>query len=94
MDAVIMVGNSNGALNGREWASLVAEVRDLLASCRPAVVVHAEWQSRADSALANVSWLVELPSMAVLREPLTVLAARYRQPSVAWLQGAIESVPV
>ena len=93
MDAVIMVGNSNGALGGREWASLVAEVRDLLTTHYPAVVVHAEWQSRADSPLANVAWRVELVSMGVLREQLGAVAARYRQPSVAWLQGVIESVP-
>lgn len=94
MDAVIMIGNSNGALNGREWSSLVAEVRDLLAENYPAVVVHSEWLSPSDSALQNVAWRVELAGMGVLREDLASLAVRYRQPSVAWLQGIIESAAV
>lgn len=95
MDAILMVGNSRCALNGDEWVAFVAEVRDLLAQYQPRVFLHREWHSRADSALANVVWYVELDgSMAVLRDELTSLARRYGNPSVAWLQGAIESVAV
>jgi hypothetical protein len=87
----ISVGNSDGGLSEREWASYWHLADKAVRG--GAQVVHGVWHSMPASGFVNACWCVEFPGPGVraeqaVRRELARLAGRFRQDSVAWAECA------
>lgn len=92
MTHCILIGNTDDKLKQAEWSDYVHEVGALLAKYETArhffglPPTHAPWQ--------NACWVVELEfqEIEIVKHKLRVIAARYRQDSVAVISGITEFV--
>ncbi len=89
MNAYISFGNSDDKLSQREWSAFVDDLRHEIASehCQ----VHGEWFSYPAAPWQNGAFCIDAPiDSASLKRHLSAIAGRYKQDSIAYLEGATE----
>ncbi len=87
MIAYISIGNSDNRLTQMEWGMFYRKVDLTLQGYRQlGGQVHGRWVSPSTDYWQNACWCLEIQEhqAAGLREELRLLAARFRQDSIAW----------
>jgi hypothetical protein len=86
----ISIGNSDDKLTQAEWAEFYR--RTNLAIRNFVEAVHGQWVSEPASAWQNACWCIEITELRAytLKHHLSVLAAEYRQDSIAWAPATTE----
>jgi len=92
MTHCVLIGNSDDKLGQAEWSGYVTAVDGLLSKYEKdrhffgGPPTHAPWQ--------NACWVVELEfqEIEIVKHKLCVIASRYRQDSVAVINGITEFI--
>lgn len=82
----IGIGNSDDKLTQRGWADFIGAIDFEIAAehCQ----IHGRWFSAPDSAFQNAGFLIDRPvDVESMKRHLASIAGRYRQDSIAWLEG-------
>lgn len=101
MIVYVSIGNSDDKLTQAEWAHFYTSVRHLLANdLQPreaegwgslafsAPTIHGRWQSVPSDPWQNACWCVEIEDhdAPAIQHELKLLAAKFRQDSIAWAE--------
>lgn len=89
---LVSIGNSDDRLTQHEWHHYHVEVDRTIR--KHAATVHGAWTSDSAAPWQNAAWAFDPPeselAVTSLRVSLRLVADRYRQDSVAWLEGETE----
>jgi len=81
LNTYISIGNSNDRLSQREWASFIADVKQLieLRSDAGILQIHGTWYSGPDQPQQNANWCVEIlpPTWYAKTEPTASLVSSH-----------------
>lgn len=85
--ATILIGNSDDQLSQKEWSSFYNEV-NVLTSIHTNMT-HFAGASIPDKPWQNACWVVDVNNAqrVVLKHKLAELRDKYRQESIAWVEG-------
>ena len=84
----ILIGNSDDKLTQKEWSSFYNEVNVL--TVIHTTTTHFAGASMPDKPWQNACWVVDVSKThqhAILKEHLDGLRKKYRQDSIAWVEG-------
>lgn len=86
MTTYVSIGNSDDGLTQAEWARYVEDVDEAI---RVNAAVYGRWLSEPASQYQNACWGFQEHAnyRGRLRDALRRLAGRYRQQSIAWVEG-------
>lgn len=89
----VSIGNTDGKLTHAEWADYYRLADELLTEVLT-TQVYGRWHSLPATPYVNACWAVEIPDEHVdaLKDALGRLAAKFRQDSIAWLDGQTEFI--
>lgn len=84
----VMIGNSDDKLTQREWSQFVRDIGHYIE--KYSEEVHFSGFSNAGEPWQNASWTVSIKeeNKELLRAALERSRGRFKQDSVAWLEGA------
>lgn len=89
---VIQIGNSDDKLTQKEWSAFVYAIRLKLAAT--VGIVHFFGTSDGHDSWQNACWVMEVPlsKIKILKSRLSRIGKKYKQDSIAFLEGITEFI--
>jgi hypothetical protein len=89
---IIQIGNSDDKLSQWEWSGFISDVAQAVK--RKAGEIHFFGVSHGWEPWQNACWVIEIREKFIpqLKEELSNMKKKYRQESIAWLEGATEFI--